>query len=247
MIILKKKLVVFICLLLIVNVFAQEKTCIVIYHGEINKKYVDSFLKALERKDEVPMHIKQSVYETYQNALPEEFILNIKNGKSYYYNNPTLDPDEGYNIGSKASKSPYYTNNTNGEIIEMNPYLGNIIHKPLKWKVTSKTINIGGYKCYQAIASERLFSRRGFYYNRQVIAWFAPEIPLNFGPSNYSGLPGLILEVQRDKFTLTATIINLNPDNEVKIIKPKENSKIITEEESHALIGNLEEERKNNR
>ncbi|MFV0571038.1 MAG: GLPGLI family protein [Xanthomarina gelatinilytica] len=241
-----KPILLLLCFFEISISYAQNKTSIITYRGEINQKYIDSFLGALEKKEEVPMDIKQRVAKAYLDATPDEFVLNIKNNESYYCLIPALESDEVYNVGSLASMIPFYTNTT-GKIIEMNPYLGHISHKPLKWELTGETKTLGKYMCYQAIATERLYSRKGFYYNRQVIAWFAPEIPLNFGPSNYSGLPGLILEVQRDKFTLTATIINLNPDNEVKIIKPKENSKIITEEESHALIGNLEEERKNNR
>ena len=118
----------------------------------------------------------------------------------------------------------------------MSPYLGNISRKPLIWRITKETKQIDRYKCYKAIASEKLYSRRGFFYNRQVIAWFTPEIPLNYGPSNYTGLPGLILEVQRDQFTMRATEIMLNPEEKVKIVRPKKNAKIIDEEESFKRI-----------
>ncbi|MGY0393539.1 GLPGLI family protein [Bizionia sp. KMM 8389] len=226
------------------NTWAQDKNAVITYVAEINQKYVDSFLIALEGDKDVEMSIKQQVAEMYRSAQPQDFVLNIKGSESYYYLKPSLEMEEGYNIGSLADKSPYYTNISIGKIIQSTSTMGFISREPLKWEVTNKTIKIGGYVCYQAIATERLYSRKGFYYNRQVIAWFAPELPLNFGPSNYSGLPGLVLEIQRDMFTLTATSIILNPEKEVKIIRPEENSKILTEEESHNIIGDLEAERK---
>jgi len=87
-------------------------------------------------------------------------------------------------------------------------------------------------------------SRKGDYYRTKAIVWFAPEIPSNFGPKNYVGLPGLVLEVERDMFTLTATKINLNPDKEIKIKRVKSNEKIITREESRARIKQIEEDRR---
>ncbi len=34
----------------------------------------------------------------------------------------------------------------------------------------------------------------------RVVAWYAPQISVSFGPSIYGGLPGLILELQDDKY-----------------------------------------------
>lgn len=228
-------------------VYAQNKSGIVSYRAVINQKYVDSFLTTIKTNKEMPMNIKQGVVDMYQNATPDEYFLNFKNEESYYYYNPPLDREEGYNIGSKAGRNSYYTDNSNNSIIEMNQYLGNIKHNPINWKVTNKTKKIGGYKCYQAIATEELYSRQGFTYCKKVIAWFTPEIPLNFGPKYYNGLPGLILEIDRDKFTLRATKINLNPEKkDLKIKKLNKDDQIITQEEAHNRIKELEEDRKSN-
>ena len=242
-----KQLTIFVCSLLLATTYAQTQSAIIIYKGEMNPKYVDSFVTALDNKKNVAMGVKQRVANHYYNAKPEYFELHIKGNESYYYTLPSLDSEEGYTMGSGSSIFPYYTEKSSGKIIEYTTHFGKIALSPLKWKLTGEVKKVGKYTCYQAIASERLFSRRGFYYNRQVIAWFTPEIPLNFGPKNYIGLPGLVLEIYRDKFSLKAVEINLNPEEEVKIVKPKKNDKIMTEEESHAMISELETERKRNR
>jgi len=44
----------------------------------------------------------------------------------------------------------------------------------------------------------------------EVVAWFAPEIPYNYGPLGYYGLPGLILELQGYDFIIYAEEVKFN-------------------------------------
>lgn len=74
------------------------------------------------------------------------------------------------------------------------------------------------------MATETLFSRQGHYYTEKVEAWFTTEIPVSIGPKLYTGLPGLVLKVKTDKFTMTATEINLNPKKEISITVPNLNN-----------------------
>lgn len=243
-----KNIILCLCIAITTNIFAQNKSGVIEYKGVINQKYVDSFLTDLKQKD-IPMNIKQGVVDMYSNTTPDEYVLNFKNEESYYYYNPPLDIDEQpYNVGSKAGLNSFYTNNTTDSIIEISQYLGNIAHNPLDWEITNKTKIIGGYKCRQAVATEKLYSRQGHYNHIKVIAWFAPDIPASFGPKYYKGLPGLILEIDRDKFTLTATKLNLNPKNkDVQIKRLDKNDKIITQEEANSRVKELMEARKRNR
>lgn len=225
--------------------FAQQsiKRAVIKYQGEINEKYVDSFLSEIKANKDMPMHVKQGVIDIYQNATPDIFHLNIKNDKAYYFYEESLDPLEGYNIGSKAGRNDYYTSLNDRAMIEGSPSLGYIKHNYLDWTVTGETKIVGAYKCYKAVANEHLYSRKGYYYDKKVVAWFTTSIPLNFGPGHYQGLPGLILQVERDKFTLTAIEITLNPNKEFIVKEVSNSKKIITEKESHRRIAQLQEDR----
>lgn len=52
------------------------------------------------------------------------------------------------------------------------------------WRITQQTEEICGYPCYTATTNFR---------GREWRVLFAPELPFNFGPYKFSGLPGLIL------------------------------------------------------
>lgn len=226
------------------NIQAQNQKGIITYKGMINEKFVDSFLTAYQKKER-PMAIRQKVVNDFNNAKPEEFILNFKNNESYYYKKPDLE-QETYNMGSRAGATPYYVNNATGMIIEMSKYLGNIDHTQLDWEITNKTKKIGEYTCRQAKVNEKLYAwRDGSYFYRTTTAWFTPEIPVNFGPKYYQGLPGLILQIEAKEFTLTAVKINLNPKaNKVNLKRVDKDEKIITQEESYKRISELEADRK---
>ncbi len=53
------------------------------------------------------------------------------------------------------------------------------------WEIKKDTLSLCGYTCQKAICH---FSGRTF------IVWFAPQIPLRYGPWKLGGLPGLILK-----------------------------------------------------
>lgn len=53
------------------------------------------------------------------------------------------------------------------------------------WLIDNETKTIGGYSCVKATTTFR---------GVQWVVWFAPEIPLPYGPWKLYGLPGLILE-----------------------------------------------------
>ncbi len=134
--------------------------------------------------------------------------------------------------------------------------------KPLDWKLTGETKNIGEYTCYKAtLTREREVIKTSFSYNGSkneeeeedatpemeeyiTTAWYTTEIPVNNGPSNYHGLPGLILEVNDGRETLICSKIVLNPKKRIDITEPKK-GKEITQEKYDAIIEKKMEEMSN--
>ena len=56
-----------------------------------------------------------------------------------------------------------------------------------KWTMSADTMSIMGYHCQKAECD---------YGGRHWTAWFSPEIPLNYGPYKFNGLPGLIMKIE---------------------------------------------------
>lgn len=89
------------------------------------------------------------------------------------------------------------------------------------WKITSESKKIGVYTCYKAISEKVLVNRNGNEYLSPVVAWFAPELPYSYGPKDFNGLPGLILELQFYKTVYLATKIVVDTNSKNKIELPK--------------------------
>ncbi|MEN2399704.1 GLPGLI family protein [Flavobacterium sp. MC2016-06] len=80
-----------------------------------------------------------------------------------------------------------------------------------------------------------------------ITAWYSPEIPVNQGPENYWGLPGLILEINDGKTVILCSKIVLNAKDKVTI-KPSTKGKVISQKDyDDTVIKKMEEFREMNR
>ncbi|AEH00322.1 GLPGLI family protein [Lacinutrix sp. 5H-3-7-4] len=75
----------------------------------------------------------------------------------------------------------------------------------------------------------------------EVVAWYTMQIPVNQGPGEYWGLPGLILEVSSGKTTILCSKIVMNPQDKQEIKKPTK-GKEVTKEEYNEIVKNKMEE-----
>lgn len=97
-----------------------------------------------------------------------------------------------------------------------------------KWELKQDTKTIQGFLCYKAILKN---SKTG---KQNLEAWYAPKIPYQYGVMNYYGLPGLILEINKNTFLMTAVKIELNPIENIIVKEPK-NVKKLTQKEFKKL------------
>ena len=98
-----------------------------------------------------------------------------------------------------------------------------------KWTLTQDSKTIGGYLCYKATSTLVIKNSVGTFY-KPVIAWYAPKLPVPYGPKGYGGLPGLILQLTEGDFTFYVSKLTLNPKKKVVIKKPVKGKKITHKE-----------------
>lgn len=78
-----------------------------------------------------------------------------------------------------------------------------------------------------------------------ITAWYTPQIPVNQGPGDYWGLPGLILEVQAGRTTMLCSKIVLNPEEKKELKKPSKGKEISQLEYNETVKKKMEEMREN--
>ena len=77
----------------------------------------------------------------------------------------------------------------------------------------------------------------------EVTAWYTMQIPVNSGPGEYWGLPGLILEVNSGKTTILCSKITMNPEEKEEIKKPSKGKEVTKEEYADTVKKKMEEMR----
>ena len=73
------------------------------------------------------------------------------------------------------------------------------------WEISNETKKVLGYECMKATTIKQLDNGD----NIEVNAWFAKDLPFNFGPKEFAGLPGLILEIEERGMRFYATKVRL--------------------------------------
>jgi GLPGLI family protein len=76
-----------------------------------------------------------------------------------------------------------------------------------------------------------------------ITAWYTPQIPVNQGPGDYWGLPGLILEVNANRTTILCSKIVLNPDEKEDIKVPSKGKEVTKQEYNDIMKNKIEEMR----
>jgi len=80
----------------------------------------------------------------------------------------------------------------------------------------------------------------------EVTAWYTPMIPVSQGPSQYWGLPGLIMEVSAGNNTMLCNKIVMNPEEKTKIEAP-EKGEVVSKKEYNEIITKKMQEFRDNR
>jgi GLPGLI family protein len=78
-----------------------------------------------------------------------------------------------------------------------------------------------------------------------IEAWYTPMVPVSLGPSDYWGLPGLILEVNVGNTTLLCSKIVMNPEEKIEIEAPNKGKEVTKKEYKEIVIGKMQEMRDN--
>lgn len=189
--------------------------------------------------------IRKALEEQLQLQMQGEYTLRFSRNESLYSENeklarPQAGPSNGINITISRSKSELYKDTRSKTYVHQQEILSKpfIIKDSLKipkWKLVKDKKSIGDYVCYKATLTQNVIEKKyssetdcltKITSEKTVTAWYTPQIPVNSGPGNYWGLPGLILEVQDGKTSMLCSSITLNPSEKIEIEAPTKGKQV---------------------
>lgn len=223
------------------NMFSQDLQGIAVYKS---KRTIDIRIDSTHANDEMRKEMMAHLAEQMQ----KNYTLKFNQKESVYTENEKLETPGAERGGMRViimgSNSILYKNTAEKTFIRQQDLMGKMflvkdsLEKP-EWKLENETKMIGKYTCYKATWTREI-TEREFRSNEDKVkevkqdkvttVWYAPEIPVNSGPDIYWGLPGLILEVQEEKFSLLCSEITLNPSEKFEVEVPKK-GKMVTQSE----------------
>lgn len=145
-------------------------------------------------------------------------------------------------------QDPYYFNFKSKEVLRVKgKYLIAQSLFGLNWQLSSESMIINGLTCYKVTTGLELEGRRG-QFNLPITAWDTNEINILAGPDGFSGLPGLIIQIEQQN--VVTILSKMDFTKYIKPIKFPKNKKRITEKEfadfTKDLIENREKYYSNN-
>jgi GLPGLI family protein len=214
------------------QISAQESNYLIDYKAAI-----------LDDKELVIAHA--GLQEMYQNAVNDApkltFELHATKEASLFFDNAVEASDKDKILKMQIFPFLRYSGlvySVNDSVFQKKPLYGENFYLASKndfnWQISTQTKDIGGYKCYKAAGTKIIFGVNGPV-NIPVMAYFTPSLPINAGPNGYSGLPGLILELQIKNIVFGATKIMSTTDNILPPAKFNE-AKFVSASELDAII-----------
>lgn len=204
--------------------------------------------------------LNKAVKEAMKKSSEKTYTLVFNRQEAVYEENEALDqpsnPSGGFSISIKMSGGGKKYINTKEKIsLEEDEIFGKefLIEEPLvqpQWKMVNETKKIGDYTCMKAELTIPVTEKQKQDYSdflkseakkpalfkidepkdKVIVAWYTPEIPVSFGPNNYWGLPGLILEINEDQLVILCSKVVLNSKDKLKIKRPNLGEKVSQKE-----------------
>lgn len=218
----------------------------------------------------IPEDRKKMIMERMKKAGEKTFVLSFNQVESLYKEEVKLEQPGGQRGGMRmgmmsSGGGDIYKSVKEGTYAVKQDLFGKIFLvkdslPKLQWKMSGETKKIGKYTAFKATATRTvkrpnmsaLFNRdnkeKGNEFVEKVIeitAWYSMDIPVNQGPANYWGLPGLILEVSDDVTSILCSQIVMNPKEKIEIKAPSKGKEVTQDEYDKISKNKMKEMREN--
>jgi GLPGLI family protein len=195
-------------------------------------------LEALDEETKSSPTKMKYLLQMKENFESIEYILKIVEGKSLFETIKKMDVSNNTNLLQSVQEDQMFYVDSEHYIEVLKAFGGKILitetSNERPWVLTKEKKEILGKQCYKATYEEE---KDGKTIN--VEAWFTPELPYQFGPKGYHGLPGLILEIKYNN-VLVYTASKISWNDGLYIEKPSKGRKM-SRAEFDEMVGNAVE------
>ena len=219
-------------------------------------------LAPIKSNDSVSDKKQEEIGNMIASAFQKEFSLEFNRNESLYKVVEKLEkPNPAFGdvvIKASTANELLYKNTKENRFVSEREFFGKkfLVKDSLErhdWQIGKETKKIGDFLCTKAtrkkIYKERIVERDGSYHfvdkEKDLIVWFAPQIPVSHGPANHYGLPGLILEVEDGQTTYLCTNVVLNSKEKLNIKEPNKGKVVSLAEFDQIRESRLKEAKEN--
>lgn len=205
--------------------------------GEVTYEKTYRYTKIYSRLTYLSNEEKDRMKQTWGNddEYKEKMTLLFNEKKSFYSFQKKEDNEGGYSW--RRGEYKFYRDFDKGTKTDVVTMLGKdyIIEDSIKapaWKVMNKIKEVAGHMCMMAVTEDTVK-------NQKITAWFANDIPISAGPELYTGLPGMILEMEINDGDIVVSAIGIKsrPVTAAEIDLPKKlKGKKINEKQYAELV-----------
>lgn len=220
----------------------------------------DKIEKSVKPVKEMDPEFDKLFQEALKKASEKQYLLTFNKSEALYEEKQELDKPDAASQGMKVMVSfsdggKKYMNAKDLKSTIEDEIFGKefLIEEPLvrpDWKLIDESKKIGDYNCFKAELLIPVTEKEKKEYeeflkkeeikpalfkmdkpeDKVVTAWYTPEIPVSFGPNNYWGLPGLILEINEGESIILCSKVTLSNKEKSKIKVPITGQKVSQDE-----------------
>lgn len=214
---------------------------------------------------------KKQIEARLKNRLEKTYILTFNREESLFIEDEKLDAISGATDtwGKNFTPGKQYKNVKSNTLTQNQEFYGKLFLvqdklPAIEWVMNNESKQIGNYMCFKATASIPASDLNWYNFSwdeirnntendgedqkspvTEVVAWYSPQIPVSQGPSEYWGLPGLILEVNVGNTTMLCSKIIINPQEKIKIEAPDRGQVVVKSEYKEIITKKMQEMRDN--
>lgn len=250
-------------IVIILSLFIATSVCAQNFQGKATYKTSREMnLRLGGERSNLSEEQKAQMRARLMKQFQKTFVLTFDKNASVYkesksLKSPDVRPAGGMNVmvqvvGNGGGNDIYYKNTRENRFVNKTEIMGKLFlikdeMPKYDWKLTNETKNIGRYTCYKATFTRQedrttMSVDEGGEVKEKTekvdvvtTAWYTPEIPVSNGPREFSGLPGLILEVKEGPETIMCSEIVMNPKEKITIEEPKK-GKVVTQKKYRKIM-----------